>query len=72
VVALLCSGRLDVPVNLIAPIARVVDLEQDGTQRLYRAAAVDHGYEIGALEKELVRDERRRESRPVAELVHVC
>jgi hypothetical protein len=32
--------------NLIAPIARVLELEEGSTQRLYRAAAIDRGYQI--------------------------
>jgi hypothetical protein len=45
-IALVCSGQRDMPKVLIAPIARVLELEEGSTQRLYRAAAIDRGYQI--------------------------
>jgi hypothetical protein len=49
-VGFLCNGRRDPSPRLIEAMAKV-DLTEDWTQRLYRAAAVDRGYEIGAIEK---------------------
>jgi hypothetical protein len=42
--ALVCGGRVDAPVQLIEPIARVLELEEEPTQWLYRVAAIDRGY----------------------------
>jgi hypothetical protein len=36
---------------LIEAVAKVLELTEDWTQRLYRAAAVDRDYEIGEIEK---------------------
>lgn len=49
-VGMLCNGQRDVPLELIASIAKVLDLPDDWIERLYRAAAVDRGYKIGAVE----------------------
>jgi hypothetical protein len=49
-VGMLCNGQRDVPLELIASIAKALDLPDDWIERLYRAAAVDRGYKIGAVE----------------------
>jgi hypothetical protein len=49
-IGFLCNGRRDPSVGLIGAVARVLDLTEDWTQRLYRAAAIDRGYRIGAVE----------------------
>jgi hypothetical protein len=49
-VSMLCNGQRDVPLDLIASIAKVLDLPDEWVERLYPAAAVDRGYKIGAIE----------------------
>jgi hypothetical protein len=38
------------PLELIAATARVLDLPDDWVERPYRAATLDRGYKIGAIE----------------------
>jgi hypothetical protein len=49
-VGMLCNGQRDVPLELIAAIAKVLELPDDWVERLYRTAAVEQGYKIGAVE----------------------
>jgi hypothetical protein len=49
-VGMLCNGHRDPPLELIGAIAKVLDLPDDCVERMYRAAAVDRGYKIGAIE----------------------
>jgi hypothetical protein len=46
----LCIGVKNPPIGLIGDIGHVLDLPDDWVKRLWRAAAVDKGYEIGAIE----------------------
>jgi hypothetical protein len=49
-VGMLCNGVKNPPIGLIEDIGRALDLPDDWITRLWRAAAIDKGYQIGAIE----------------------
>jgi hypothetical protein len=49
-VGMLCNVQRDPPLALIGAIGEVLDLPDHWVERLHRAAAVDRGYRIRAIE----------------------